>query len=95
MGGKTTFKSFFSKGSKNEQIQKFQKQIPELKKQIESLTEFNNICTVIFGLNQMVKFKRRKQLQYYKMMYDVSENELKYLSTYGEFMKSIMQALGK
>jgi len=28
-------------------------------------------------------------------MYDVSENELKYLSTYGEFMKSIMQALGK
>lgn len=83
MGGKTTFKSLFSKGSKNEQIQKFEKEIPDLQKELESLSEFNNIATSIFGLSELTKFKKYKQAQYYKMMYDVSENELKYLANYG------------
>jgi hypothetical protein len=51
--------------------------------------------TIIFGLQEMPIFKRQKQLQYYQMMYEVSENELRYLATYGEFMKSIMQGLKK
>lgn len=42
---------------------------------------------------ELPTFKREKQLQYYRMMYEVSENELKYLSSYGEFMKSVMQGL--
>jgi len=29
------------------------------------------------------------------MMYEISENEIKYLATYGEFMKSVMQGLNK
>lgn len=32
MGGKTTLKSIFSRGSKNEQIQKLEKDIPDLEK---------------------------------------------------------------
>jgi hypothetical protein len=49
--------------------------------------------TLVLGLADLPTFKKKKQLQYYKMMWEVSENELKYLATYGEFMKSIMQGL--
>jgi hypothetical protein len=37
MGGKFSFKSIFAKGTKNEQIQVLEKEIPELQKQIEYL----------------------------------------------------------
>jgi hypothetical protein len=37
MGGKFSIKSIFSKGSKNDQIQILEKEIPEMKKQIEQL----------------------------------------------------------
>lgn len=40
MGGKFSIKSIFSKGSKNEQIQTLEKQIPDMQKRIEQLTEF-------------------------------------------------------
>jgi hypothetical protein len=34
-------------------------------------------------------------MQYYRMMYAVSEAEMRYLASYGEFMKSVMEALNK
>lgn len=39
MGGKFSIKSIFSKGTKNEQIQILEKEIPEMQKQIENLGE--------------------------------------------------------
>lgn len=48
---------------------------------------------VILGTRELSAFKREKQMQYYRMMYAVSEQELKYLGTYGEMMKSVMSSL--
>lgn len=48
---------------------------------------------VVFGISEIDRFKKLKQKQYYDMMQSVSENELKYLASYGEFMKSIMDGL--
>ena len=48
---------------------------------------------VILGTRELAAFKREKTLQYYRMMYAVSEQELKYLGTYGELMKSVMSSL--
>ena len=49
--------------------------------------------TVVFGGYEIARFKNLKQKQYYEMMQYVSENELRYLASYGEFMKSIMDGL--
>jgi hypothetical protein len=95
MGGKTTFKSIFSRGSKSEQIQKLERDNPDLEREIKGLGEFNELVALIFGLVELPTFKREKQMQYYRMMYEVSEGELRYLSSYGEFMKSVMQGLQK
>ena len=59
------------------------------------LSDFNYILTVILGRVEIPSFKRNKQIQYYRMMYEISENELKYLATYGELMKSVLQGLNK
>lgn len=53
------------------------------------------MATIIWGCVEVPVFKRNKQLQYYRMMYEISENEMKYMNAYGEFMKSILQGLTK
>ena len=68
-GGKTTLKSFFSRGSKETQIQKLDLEIPDIEKEITMLEEFNNLVTIIFGQVELPIFKRNKQVQYYRMMY--------------------------
>ena len=57
------------------------------------MTELNNMMMVILGTLEIPAFKREKQLQYYRMMYTVSEHELKYLGSYGELMQSVMASL--
>lgn len=47
MGGKFSIKSIFSKGTKNEQIQILEKEIPQMQKQIESLAELCEILNCI------------------------------------------------
>lgn len=48
---------------------------------------------IVFGEYEIPRFKRLKQQQYYEMMQSVSEGELRYLASYGEFMKSVMDGL--
>lgn len=93
MGGKTTFKSIFSRGNKSEQIQILEKDIPALQKEIDLLAEFLKVVLAAFTLSELPSFKKHKQLQYYTMMEHLSQNELRYLSAYGEFMRSIMEGL--
>lgn len=50
LGGKTTFKSIFSKGSKSEQIQILEKEIPELQKEIEGTAELCEMINVIINV---------------------------------------------
>jgi hypothetical protein len=50
MGGKTTIKSIFSRGSKSEQIQKLERENPDLEREIKGLGELNELVTLIFGL---------------------------------------------
>lgn len=57
MGGKFSFKSIFAKGTKNEQIQVLEKEIPELQKQIEYLGEFCEILSCIQAAVQIPNFK--------------------------------------
>ena len=57
------------------------------------MNQLNNMILVILGTRELAAFKREKTLQYYRMMYAVSEQELKYLGTYGELMKSVMSSL--
>lgn len=82
-------------GSKNDQIQKLEINIPDLEKEIAALEELNAIVTICFGKAELPVFRKNKQLQYYRMMYEISEHEIKYLATYGEFMKSVLQGLSK
>ena len=58
MGGKTTFKSLFSRGSKNEQIQKLEKSIPQQEGDIKHLGELNSMILVIFGSLELPAFRR-------------------------------------
>ena len=53
------------------------------------------MLTIIFGRVEIPVFKRYKQIQYYRMMYEISENEIKYMAAYGELMKSVLQGLKK
>jgi hypothetical protein len=50
---------------------------------------------LIIGVIQIPTFRKLKQYKYYEMMNKVSEKELKYLGTYGEFMKVVMEGLAK
>lgn len=70
--GKTTLKSFFSTKSKTDQIQKLDIAIPDIEKEISLLEEFNNMLTIIFGTVEIPIFKKYKQIQYYRMMYEIS-----------------------
>jgi predicted esterase YcpF (UPF0227 family) len=95
MGGKTTFKSIFSRGSKNEQIQSLEKEIPEMQKEIEYLGEFCELINCIVSSVEIPEFKRIKQKQYYDLLSKTSDQELNFLAAYGTFMKSIMEGLNK
>ena len=56
------------------------------------------LCEIInnvLGSVEIPQFKREKQQQYYEMMETVSDRELAFLASYGEFMKSVMDGLGK
>lgn len=53
------------------------------------------MVTIIFGKVELPIFKKNKQTQYYRMMYEISENEIKYMAAYGEFMKSVLQGIAK
>ena len=50
---------------------------------------------VILGRLEIPAFKKEKQLQYYKMMYEISEQELKYLNSYGGLMRSVITSLSR
>ena len=95
LGGKTTFKSFFSKGSKSEQIQILEKEIPELQKEIEATAELCEMINAIINIKEIPKFKFNKQKQYYDLLSVTSDQELTYLAAYGTFMKSVMEGLTK
>ena len=95
MGGKFSIKSIFSKGSKNDQIQIMEKEIPEMQKEIEMLGELCEIVNCIQGSVEIPKFKSTKQKQYYQSLASTSEQELDFLAAYGEFMKSVMVGLSK
>jgi hypothetical protein len=41
------------------------------------------MLTIIFGTVELPVFKKYKQIQYYRMMYEISENEIKYMAAYG------------
>lgn len=73
MGGKFSIKSIFSKGSKNDQIQTMEKEIPEMQKEIEYLGELCEIVNCIQGSILIPKFKETKQRQYYETLSSTSQ----------------------
>ena len=54
-------------------MEKLEKSIPVLEDEIKCLNELNNMILVILGTRELAAFKREKTLQYYRMMYAVSE----------------------
>lgn len=95
MGGKFSFKSIFTKGDKNQQIQVLEKEIPEMQKQIENMNELCNITNAIVAEVEIPKFKHTKKHQYYQNLANTSQSELQFLGAYGDLMKSVMDGLNR
>lgn len=49
LSGKTTFKSFFTRGNKNEQITALEKSVADDAKEIENLENLSSIVTVVLS----------------------------------------------
>ncbi|KAL4508554.1 hypothetical protein ABPG72_003858 [Tetrahymena utriculariae] len=70
--GKTTFKSLFSKGTKEDKVQKLEKSIYETQHELENYSLLADLITVIIGYIEVDKFKNQKQNRYYNIMQRVS-----------------------
>lgn len=66
-----------------------------MQRQIEKLGELCEILNCIQATIEIPIFKKNKQRQYYEILKSTSERELEYLSSYGEFMKSVMEGLNR
>lgn len=59
------------------------------------MNEVLGAMNVIIGTKEIPRFRKLKQYKYYDMMNKVSEKQLRYLGSYGEFMKVVMEGLAK
>ncbi|CAD8144880.1 unnamed protein product [Paramecium pentaurelia] len=71
LAGKTTIRTLFNKGKKEENIIKLQQQIVDVGKEIESYQFICDILTVLVGYVEIDKFKVEKQYQYYSMIKNI------------------------
>lgn len=92
MSGKTTFKSFFTKGNKEEQKRNYEKSLEEDQKEIDNLIVAIDLIAIYQGDIELPKFKATKQKQYYEILNLVARTEVKNLSIYGGLMKAILAA---
>ena len=74
MSGKTTFKSIFSRGSKNDQIGILEKSVAEDAKEIQNLEVLLNVVTVVLS-REITKYKEEKQVQYLELLSTISALE--------------------
>lgn len=65
MSGKTTFKSFFTKGNKEEQKKTYEKSLEEDQKEIDNLAVAIDLISVYQGDVELPKFRATKEKQYY------------------------------
>lgn len=91
LSGKTTFKSIFSRGNKNDQISILEKSVADDAKEIESLDVLLNIVTVILS-REIECYKEEKQHQYMSLLRRVSQLENERLGVYGDLISSISAA---
>ncbi len=49
MGGRTTLKSLFSKGNKEEQIKSLEKEVPNMRADVEQWRKFENLITTLIS----------------------------------------------
>ena len=92
MSGKTTFKSIFTKGSKDEQKRVYERSIEEEPREIDNLSVLIDLEAVYQGEVELPAFKAYKQKQYYEILNLVARTEVKQLSIYGGLMKGILSA---
>ncbi|CAD8144958.1 unnamed protein product [Paramecium octaurelia] len=85
LAGKTTIRTLFSKGKKDDNIAKLQYQITEVGKEIESYQFICDILTVLVGYVEIDKFKVEKQYQYYSMI----KNIISYQSRFSEIEEKL------
>ena len=91
MSGKTTFKSIFSRGSKNDQMGILEKTVADDGREIESLDVLLNYITVILW-REITKYKQEKQGQYVEMLAKVANMENEKLNIYGDLIRSLSMA---
>lgn len=93
MSGKTTFKSIFTRGSKNEQIGILEKAILDEQAEIESTAIILEFISVML-IHEIDKFKQYKMVQYQDTLRQVAQLELKQLVAYGGLLQALMLAVG-
>jgi hypothetical protein len=92
LSGKTTFKSFFTRGNKEEQVKTLEKSIEEDQKEIDNLGVLIDLILIYQGDIELPRFKENKKKQYYLTLNQVAKTEVKHLSIYGGLMKTILSA---
>ncbi|EGR30040.1 PX domain protein [Ichthyophthirius multifiliis] len=76
--GKTTFKSLFSTGTKDDKIQKLQKLIEETRNELDNYYILIDLITIIIAYLEIDKFKNEKSHRYYNVMNMLSRFQSSY-----------------
>ncbi|CAD8137699.1 unnamed protein product [Paramecium octaurelia] len=76
LAGKTTIRTLFTTGKKEDNVAKLQQQIVDVGKEIESYQFICDILTVLVGYVEIDKFKGEKQYQYYCMIKNIISYEI-------------------
>lgn len=78
LAGKTTMKSLFTRGTKEENIERLEKSIEAAKKDVANLQFICDIITVILGYVEIDRFKKEKAETYYRLLKQMSMLETEY-----------------
>ncbi|CAD8056925.1 unnamed protein product [Paramecium sonneborni] len=92
LAGKTTIRTLFSKGKKEDHITKLQQQIADVGKEIESYQFICDILTVLVGYVEIDKFKMEKQFQYYNMIKNIISYEINLSKIAEEFWSKVLKS---
>jgi len=89
-GGKFHWKTIFAKDKEAETL-KFQRQIDELKKDVENLTLLIDMITLIIAYDEIEKFKSSKPEKFYQLINGAAQAELENINTVGEYWNIILR----